>query len=607
MPPLKIPRVILQQIRQHHHIVDIVGQYIPLKKSGRNYIGLCPFHSEKTPSFTVSPEKEIFHCFGCGAGGDVIKFVMDIENYSFLEAVQFLANEAGITIPQFEQHIQDEEDIKKLQMIEAHNLAAKLFHYVLLETEHGKDPYRYLLNRGLTKEAIETFQIGFSPSSFDFLKNFLLRRGYSEELLVEAGLLIQNENGVFDRFRNRIMFPIFDAKGRVIAFGGRVMDDSLPKYLNSPETIIFNKSKTIYNLHLAAKEIRKKRQAILFEGYVDTISTWNAGIHNGIATLGTALTEQHAKILRRYADEIVICYDSDNAGQQATYKAIELLQPLGFQLKIVQMPQGFDPDDYIQTYGPDSFKEEILTTTITATAFKLDFIRKEYQMNEESGRLNYITKALEIIADLPRAIEREHYLRGLADEFHLSFDSLKNDLNQIYYEKRKKKEKTRDNLTIKWNNNINNGNHVFKSNALYPAYYHAEKYLIAMMLKDRKIAEKIKEEIGNGFHVEDFAALAAYIYSYYSEGHEADIRHFISTLEDEHFIRLASNLAMLEMNEEVSEQEFHDYIAQVKKHHLELLIKQKREEQKKAERLQDYVTAAKIGQEIIQLRTKRGL
>ncbi|TCS83715.1 DNA primase [Tepidibacillus fermentans] len=606
MPTTRIPNELLQQIRHHYHIVDVIGQYVSLKKSGRNYIGLCPFHSEKTPSFTVSPEKEIFHCFGCGAGGDVIKFVMDIENYSFIEAVNFLATEAGITIPKLEQHIQYEEDEKRLQLIQAHDLAAKLFHYLLLETEHGKEPYRYLLDRGVSKEVIETFQIGFSPPSWDFLKKFLIKRGYSEELLEEAGLLIRNENGSFDRFRNRIMFPIFDAKGRVIAFGGRVMDDSLPKYLNSPETIIFNKSKTIYNLHLAAKEIRKKRQAILFEGYIDTISTWKAGIHNGIATLGTALTEQHANILRRYADEIIISYDSDTAGQQATYKAIELLQPLGFQLKIVQMPQGFDPDDYIRTYGPNSFKEDILTTTITPTAFKLNFIRKEYQLNEESGRLKYIAKALEVIADLPRAIEREHYLRGLADEFKLSIDSLKNDLNQFIYEKRKKKEKTRVNLTLKWNNNINNGNHVFKPNTLYPAFYQAEKYLIALMLKDRKIAEQVKEEIGSDFHVEDFSVLAAYIYSYYSDGNEADIRHFISTLEDERLIQLASHLAMLEMNEEVSEQEFHDYITQVKKHHVDLLIKQKKEEQKKAERLKDFATAAKIGQEIIQLRNPKG-
>ncbi|WP_339064162.1 DNA primase [Tepidibacillus marianensis] len=409
-----------------------------VKKSGRNYTGLCPFHSEKTPSFTVSPDKEIYHCFGCGAGGDVIKFVMDIENYSFIEAVGFLATEAGITLPKLE-YIQPEEDGRKTQLVQAHDLAAKLFHYLLLETEHGKEPYRYLLDRGVSKTAIETFQIGFATSSWDFLKKFLVKRGYTEEFLEEAGLLARNENGYFDRFRNRIMFPIYDPKGRVIAFGGRVMDDSLPKYLNSPETLIFNKSKTLYNLHLAAKEIRKKRQAILFEGYIDTISTWNAEVYNGVATLGTSMTEQHAQILRRYADEIIISYDSDSAGQQATYKAIELLQPLGFQLKIAQMPQGLDPDDYVRTYGTRAFKEQILTTTISATAFKLNFIRKDYQISEENEQLKYIAKALEMIVDLPRAIEREHYLRGIADEFKLSYESLKNDMNQIYYEKRKKR------------------------------------------------------------------------------------------------------------------------------------------------------------------------
>ncbi|GBF10158.1 DNA primase [Tepidibacillus sp. HK-1] len=601
-----IPDEILHNIRRHFDIVDVISQYVQLKKSGRNFVGLCPFHSEKTPSFSVSPEKQIYHCFGCGAGGDVLRFIMEIENFSFREAALHLGQQAGITIPlEHEQTYYDPLEQQKQQMIQVHELASKFYHYLLLETEHGQESLRYLIDRGFTRELIETFYIGYAPSAWDTLKNFLLKRGFAIEILEKAGLIIQSDEGnYYDRFRNRVMFPIFDAHGRVIAFGGRVLDQSLPKYLNSPETLIFNKSKTLYNLHLAKKQIRKKRQAILLEGYVDTIAVWNAGVEQGIATLGTSLTEEHAKILRRDADEVVISYDSDSAGQLATFRAIDILQEVGCQIKIVQMPKGLDPDDYIRKFGAESFKQEILGNTVTATAFKIQYIRKDYNLNVESDRMKYLTHAIDIIADLTHAIEREHYLKGLADEFQLSFDSLKNDLQLIYYEKRKKKEKTRDNLAVKWNNNINNGNHLGRSKTLYPAYYNAEKYLIYFMMKDRQIAEKIQQEIGSGFHVEDFAVLAAYIYSYYGEGNPADISRFLSTLQDQHDIQLATEMAMLDVNEEITEDELNDYIMQVKKYNIEIMIKQKREEQLKAERSNDFAKAAQIGQEIIQLRNK---
>jgi len=601
-----IPDELLEQLRNNFDIVDVIGQYVALKKSGRNYVGLCPFHSEKTPSFSVSPEKQIYHCFGCGAGGDILRFKMEIDQLTFIEVVENLAQEAEIKLPHLEkQHSVDPNDQKKSSLKHAYELASKLYQYLLLETDHGHEGIQYLTKRGFSRELIEVFKIGYAPPGWDTIRNFLQKRGVSLETLKQSGLVNDSEDGnLYDRFRNRIVFPINDANGKTIAFGGRVLDDSLPKYLNSPETLIFNKSKTLYNLDIAKKEIRKTGQVVLFEGYVDTISAWSAGVNNGVATLGTSLTEQQAQIIRRNATEVIICYDSDPAGQQATYRAIEILHNAGLNVKVAQMPKNYDPDDYIKELGSEAFVNNVIKNTLTATSFKLHYTRKDFQLNNDNDRMKYLTQALNIIVDLSHAIEREHYLKELSEEFQISLQSLKNDMNQIYFEKRKKKEKTRDNLTFKWNNNINNGNHVGRLKTLYPAYYNAEKFLISFMMKDRYIAEKVQKEIGSDFHVEDFAVLAAYIYSYYGEYSQPDIRKFLSTLEDPHYIKLATKLAMTDLNENISEHELNDYILQVKNYKFTLLIKEKKEEQLRAEREGDIIKAAQLGQEIIQLRYK---
>ena len=607
MTSRQIPKEVIQQINDHYGIVDLVGQYVKLKKSGRNYTGLCPFHSEKSPSFSVSPDKKVYHCFGCGAGGDVIQFTMDIENMTFYEAITHLAKDAGIALPSVEvKAYQDPNEEKKQQLIEAHEVASKLFHYLLLETEHGKEPLKYLLNRGFTRELIETFRIGYTPNNWDTLLNFLNKRGFSIDILVQAGLVVQSDDGKhYDRFRNRVMFPITDAQGRVVAFGGRIIDEGSPKYLNSPESLIFNKSRLLFNFFNARKAIRKDRKVILLEGYVDTISIWNAGVHYGVATLGTSLTEEQAKILCRNADEIIISYDSDDAGQKATYRAIEVLEQTDqVTIRIAQYPKGLDPDDYIQKYGKEAFIKDILQSTKTATAFKLAYIRKNYNLQDQTDRMKYLTNAIQVIADLKLSIEREHYLKELSKEFQISFESLKQDLNKNFFKKQKKNQVTRDNLPSKWNNIINNGNHAFDVKTLPTAHYNAEKHLLLLMMKDEEIAEKVKEEIGSEFHVEDFAVLAAYIYSYYGNGNEADINHFISLLDDEYYIRLATKIAMIDINEEISEKQVNDYISMVKKYNLNLEIHKLKEEQQRAIRMEEPIKAAEIGAKIIQLQTQ---
>ncbi len=602
-----IPDEVVNNIRRNSDITDVVGQYVQLKKSGRNFFGLCPFHSEKTPSFSVSPDKQIYYCFGCGSGGDVIRFMMNIEGLDFIEAVSHLAKESGLDMPQMDKYFTSEpKDQQRTDMLEAYSLTSKLYHYLLLETEQGQKAVQYLAKRGFTREDIEIFNIGYSPKSIDTLNSFLLKRGFSLELLEQAGLISKSNDGrTFDRFRDRIIFPIADIQGRVVAFGGRVLDNSQPKYLNSPETKVFNKSKILYNLNIAKKEIRKNGRVILFEGYIDTIAAWKAGIYYGVASLGTSLTEQQALILKRYADEIFISYDSDTAGQQATLRAIDVLTKVGCKIRIVQLPQGYDPDDYISEFGTESFKNNIIEQALTITGFKLNYMRKEYNLKDEAGKLDYLNKALEIISDLMHAVERDHYLKLLANEFQVSLDSLKIDFNQILREKRNKNNSTRDNLTTKWNNIINNGNEFGKQKILYPAYYNAERNLIYLMMRSAEITKKIQDEVGSGFHVDNFAVLAAYLYSYFNKGYEPEINRFISFIEDEKYSQLAAKIGMMDINDDVSHNELNDYIIQVKSYDIEIDIKRKREEQIKAERNNDIARSLEIGQEIINLRNQR--
>lgn len=605
-----IPDETLEKIRQHFDIVDVVGQYVQLKKSGRYYFGLCPFHSEKTPSFSVSPDKQIYYCFGCGSGGDVIRFIMNIENLGYREAALYLAKDAKIDVSGIaDSTMYSVEDKEREEILEVYDLTCKFYHYLLLETENGKNAFKYLSDRGFSRRYIEDFKIGYSAPSWDTLKNFLLKRGFSLELLVNAGLIIRTDDGkVYDRFRGRVIFPIFDTRDRVIALGGRVLDNSKPKYMNSPETKIFNKSKVLYNLGLAKKEIRNSRQAVLFEGYVDVISAWKAGIKNGVASLGTSLTDQQAGIIKRYTDEVIISYDSDNAGQQATLRASSVLEKQNIKVKVVVLPKGLDPDDYIVKYGSDSFKNDIINDAVSLTTFKLDYYRKDYNLNDEMEKLKFINKALEIVSDLEHAIEREYYLKVLAEEFKVSYDSLKKDLNQINFEKKDKKNSSRDKVTTKWNNIINNGNHNAKLKTLQPAYYNAEKSLIYLMMRNSTIAKKVEETVGNEFNVEDFAVLAAYLYTYYSIGYDSDVSHFLSTIEDEKYVKLATKIAMNEINEDVSEQGLNDYIMQVKNYNISFEIRKRKEEQIKADRSKDYNKSLQLGQEIIELRRrlKRG-
>ncbi|MFE3973098.1 MULTISPECIES: DNA primase [Peribacillus] len=589
----------INQIREAVDIVDLIGEYVQLKKQGRNYFGLCPFHGENSPSFSVSAEKQIFHCFGCGAGGNIFTFLMDIEGYNFVESAKVLAEKGNVPLD-----VEINKDSKRSnmpagsqQMVEAHDLLRKFYHHLLVNTKEGQDALEYLLKRGFTEETIEKFQIGYSLDSWDFVSKFLLKRGFPAEYMEQAGLIIYREKdeSYFDRFRNRVMFPIMDHQGNTIAFSGRAMGDDEPKYLNSPETPIFNKSKTLYNFHHARPHIRKKEQVVIFEGFADCISAVRAGVENSVATMGTALTEQHIQLLKRNTDQILICYDSDSAGLNAANRAVNMLQDHDFSVKVAHMPDNLDPDDYIKEFGEKSFVSEVIGDSLTYMAFKMHYLRRGKNVNNEGDRIQYIEEVLKEISRLPNAVERDHYLRQLSSEFSLSLDALEQQQRQVFFTERKKgalpQPAAQKKMALQY------------EHKLKPAHHNAETKLIAHMLKSRDMTFKIQQLLGQTvFHVDEHQAIITYLYAFYEDGHEPDTSFFLTYLPDPNLRRIVSEIEMMSVNEEVTDKELTDCINQVLKYEKLLKIKEKQVEEKDAVRRSDYVAAAQIAMEIIKLR-----
>jgi DNA primase len=544
-----IPQPVIDEVLRRHDIADKVGQYVHLTKHGKYLKGLCPFHSEKTPSFTVTPEKQIFHCYGCGKGGNVIKFVMEMEGESFPEAVRRLAEEAGIP---FERDAGSHEELTPKQqerrmLLEAHAYAARFFHYVLRNTEAGKPAMDYLRSRGFTDKLIEEFGLGYAPMRRDALAIALRRQGYDLSLMERGGLLSRAHegDGYIDRFRDRIIFPIHNAEGRVVAFAGRLLGDGQPKYLNSPESPLFNKSRTLYRLHSARAAIRKSRQVVLFEGYADCIKAWSAGVHNGVASMGTALTAEHAALLRRFAEEAIICYDGDDAGQAAAHKSIPLLESAGLRVRVSLLPGRMDPDEWVSAHGPEGFVREIIDTAVSSVKFQLIYLRKSHILLEDEGKIRYLRDAVRIVARRDSATERELMLKELSQEFGVSLESLKQDVSNIRTQE--KLAGAGDIPAGTWNNVWNEKRSFSKLPNIPPTYVTAERQLLSWMMQDAGTAALVRERLGERFLVQDHAALAAYLYAYYANGSEPDIGRYIASIQDDRLEQIASAIALLDV------------------------------------------------------------
>ena len=419
----------LAELKNRNNIVDAIAPYVHLKRNGTRHTGLCPFHGEKTPSFTVFEDTASFYCFGCGAGGDVISFTMRYHNLDYMEAVRSLAQQAGMALPEEESRAAAYQRQRRERLYEMHKVAARFFYNTLISPQ-GKAGLDYLLGRGLTPETIKKYGLGFAPDSFRALKDHLREKGFYPDEMLAAGLLAksQKENGgTYDKFRNRVMFPIFDLRGNVIAFSGRILGDGQPKYLNSPETELYTKGNCVFGLHLAKNQ--PEGLLILCEGNLDVISLSQAGFTGAVAPLGTAFTKEQAKILGKYAKSIVIAFDNDSAGLKATEKAIGFLAENGIPVRVLQMQGAKDPDEFIKTYGKEKF-EQLLKQSKTPTEFRLDKLKAGVDLNDTAARVEYLRKGVLEIAKLPNAMERDVYIIKLSEELKVTAEAVRSEVEK---------------------------------------------------------------------------------------------------------------------------------------------------------------------------------
>lgn len=593
----QIPEPIIEDVKKANDIVDIIGEYIQLKKQGKNYFGLCPFHGENTPSFSVTQEKQIFHCFGCGKGGNVFSFLMEMENFTFYESLKYLADRSGIELPTTSIKKESSLSQETEQMLSAYEWLTKLYHHLIKYTKDGKDGLEYIEERGISKEMLEEFQIGYAPNKRDFTVNFLQQKGFSKPLLLKSGILSGNdENDVTDRFRGRLIFPIRNALGRTVGFAGRtLLDDNGPKYLNSSEGELFQKSKILYNFDLAKRHIRKENEAILMEGYMDVISAYQAGVKNVVATMGTALTEIQAKLLKRYVDTVVVCYDGDNAGVEAAYKASLLLRSVGCDVRIANLDAKADPDSYIQEHGADAFKERIIRTSDTYMSFFMRYQRRHFNLHVESEQIEYIDRVLKELSMVESALEREYYIQELHKTFDLSVESLTGQLEEY----RKSLIRPKDNQ----NNKSYTNKHVLTNQKkLYPAFFNAERRILSYMLQDGYIAEKVQNELGARFNVNDHKIVATHLYAFYEEGNSPDIGLFMERLSEDNLKNQVIELAMASDVQNSTEEEIDDYLRIIlQESNQNQMKKSLKEQQKKAEQENDPLEAARLAMELIQL------
>jgi DNA primase len=420
---------IIDDVRQSNDIVDVISQYVRLKRSGRNYFGLCPFHNEKSPSFSVSPDKQIFHCFGCGVGGNVISFIMKIEGISFVEAVQMLAERANIALPTLQNNVDTAKEELKAKVYGVNEFAAQFYHQNLYKPE-AKIAQEYVKKRKLTQSTLEAFQIGFSGRFDELFKN-LKKQGFGEKEILESGLVNKNDKGQYiDRYRNRLMFPICDVRGRVIAFGGRVLDDSKPKYINSPENIVYSKGRHLYGLNVAKKGDLKK--ILIVEGYMDVISLHQRGITNVVASLGTAMTQQQGFLLRKHAEQIILSFDSDEAGLTAKMRALEILQTMGCDLRILQMEGAKDPDEYVIKYGNARFLH-LIDQALSVVEFKVKVLKQHLNLENINDKIKFLNQIAKIMANIENTIEREVYIEKIAGEYGISKEAIYAEVNKLAY------------------------------------------------------------------------------------------------------------------------------------------------------------------------------
>lgn len=598
----RIPEAFIEEVRQKTNIVDVVSQYVQLKKQGKNLFGLCPFHEEKTPSFSVTEDKQIFNCFSCHRGGNVFKFIMDIEDISFPEAVLKVADFSDISLPQdlaTQKATADQSQAQQLRQL--YQDVQVLYTHILLKTKIGEPALDYLQNRQLDEQAINEFGLGFAPDQSDLLLNFLKTRHVSRELMVRSGLFAQRQDGqLIDRFRNRVMFPIWDQSGRVIAFSGRLLtkSDNEPKYLNSPETEIFQKRDVLYHFAQAKREIRQTKTAYLFEGFMDVISAYRAGVTNGIASMGTSLTSDQLYLLSRAAQRLIICYDGDEPGQNAIADALKLVQERPFEIGVVMLPDGQDPDEYIKSHGAEAFQQQLEGHVLTPVAFELQRLAGQYNFSVDNERLAYVQSALQTLVTIESTVEQDLYLRQVADQANVDLTALKTEFTNAarQYQRKERAKKRQTRLTTQQTSSAPPILNVVLNRTEI-----SERRLLNLAIGDPTLCQQLLDQADFAFNNPQLQTLFENWQQYLQTDGQHDVAGFADFLTPDQQ-PLLMEVEMMPLPDEISDAEINDYIHNIQTAHLDQRLKNAQQQVKRAAEQGDGDAEMKWLNELLQLK-----
>lgn len=556
------PEDIVEEVRTKNDIVDIVSGYVKLQKKGSNYFGLCPFHNEKSPSFSVSPSKQMYYCFGCGAGGNAITFLMEYENYSFPEALQVLADRAGVELPKEEmtKEARAQADLRAT-LLEINKLAANYFYYQLKQPQ-GKLGYDYLTGRKLSDATILHFGLGFANKTSDDLYRYLKSKGYKDEILKETGLVSIEERGTHDKFWNRVMFPIMDVNNRVIGFGGRVMGDGAPKYLNSPETRLFDKSRNLYGLNYARSS--RKKYMLICEGYMDVIAMHQAGFTNAVASLGTAFTSQHAMLIKRYTDQVILTYDSDGAGVKAALRAIPILKEVGISCKVLNMKPYKDPDEFIKNMGAEAFQERI-DQAQNSFLFEIEVLKRDYNLEDPEQKTNFYNAVARKLLEFPEALERDNYTQAVAREQFIPYQELKQLVSRLSSRIVPGAEQTQPREEFSPRE---------RKKEKEDGARQSQRLLLTWLIEDPKLFDKIEGIITPDDFLEDlYHQVAQMVFDGHARGDvnpAGILNHFINDEEQYKEVAALFNASLKEsLNNEEQKKAFSETVIKVRKHSLD--------------------------------------
>lgn len=597
----RIPQEVIDEVRERTNIVEVVGQYVQLKKSGKNYVGLCPFHEEKTPSFSVVEDKQIFHCFGCGKGGNVFTFLQELEGLSFPESVKKVADMEQISLGVEISTEPTGESSNRLQpLISLHEKIRDLYHHILVNTKAGEEALAYLHKRGLSDQLIDEFKIGFAPNQRDFLVQICRKDRVPEDVMARSGLFIQRDDGSFsDRFYQRVMFPLNDARGKTIGFSGRLLQtkdfpgDEQPKYLNSPETELFNKREVLFNFDKARNEIRKQGEAILFEGFMDVLAAWQADIKIGLASMGTSLTEQQIMAIERITNHVIVAYDGDRAGLAATDRALAILGAHSrLSLSAVTIPEKMDPDEYLRKYGAEELRNLLQHGRQTPFVFQMHYRKKDVNLDNENDRLTYLNGLVDELVKVQSPVEQDLYLGQLADDFNLTRESLKQQLRQARQASRMERRQQAPQRTV-----------TAAPKTVLSQQEKAERMLIYRAMNETNVREQLVQQEFQFIH-DRYQELLLYLDSYMMVHGQFVLADFLNYLKEDSMKQLVIDISVLQMSEDSNEREIYDLMQVIAQSSIADEIKQRQKEQLEARKTGNQQRELELTIQIIEL-TKR--